>query len=1203
MFSFLGNLFGGSRSAAIAESTPLAPVGPVPQRPIPFRDQIWSDVWPQPYRGPLDLDRYGGETSEMRLAFRELYRRESFIKASIEGKAAAVAGLDLVVIPCDKDREEDRKAAEFVKWSIEDSRDGSDGLIRSMLVGGFVDGWSLGNLKLKIADGHGRWRGLAGLDHVRWLDTAYMRLQLDQFRNLVGVVNTIRGLEDYDPSTCVLFTHNELFTNPFGQADMRSVYRDANILEDAMYLWHTGARVFGLPVLYGKVDAKTGSARFQQMYDALQDARAAGVIVSPKEDDVAILNIAAATSLEAFKDLVTTSRESIVTGIRGAYLPFMQGQGSGDTRGSSNVGKHAGSDPGEFLLAKAVGRVLMRQVAPHLVRPNFPTAGIPRILLGGVNWAETKSQLDVIQEAKSLGLKISAKHVHEITQIPPPDDPEDELRGPDDQPPPGSPPEPGPGGIPAIAPAATGTTPVPTPTAPAPEAGSTPPADQFAATSATPFQPTDAARYAEFFLPTKHGHFPGDMHEQFGLDVAKFAAATKLFRKAVRRGGQTGWVWAAKPTPATAVETPPVTPPTATFSALPLQTVSAVEPLGPVVQVPTARLLADPVRFQFRRGHDSEDGTVRDLPAEKFDPKKCPPLAAWRDPADGGEYVVDGHHRLAWAERDGVTRVPARWIIAKTADEAKAIGERLNREQPAPAPIPTPVAERVPLPKVDEDDFDMLSAGLFAATFSDGGSTVFASDRKSPANGRYKDSLGRARCYRDGKQVPCGEHPDTEHEIAKHVESAREHLSKTTPVTHADVKTMAEHLEKMTVPELKKFQREFLDSARGKQAKAERVKALLDWSKENRANLDMDFDTDETIKREKKDRDPNKDPIKERLDKVLPVKEEPKVDYQQKNPDHPVAKAIREDTQSRDLMLGFLDKIKPLAEAADVDAAHRKLGEARDHAQSLWSKRVTMPATATRSEKIQATKEWKTAEKEADRLKGEVAIAYNQRTELAAKARQVFADHMKASHGGHRDALSMGVQLDYGAEGVKPIEGPDLEQATKVRDWVGSVTSEKSGSLKPFTVAEDTTGRAYYADNGFTKKYTRASNHPLVTTNRTAGTINEATLAHEIGHHIEVTKPGVLQAAVDFVTYRTEGEQLVKLKDRFPANGFDDNEQGAADDFGRVFPGSSAYYVGKSYGGLNTEVVSMGLEQIYRDPVEFAKKDPEYFQFMISVLR
>lgn len=92
---------------------------------------------------------------------------------------------------------------------------------------------------------------------------------------------------------------------------------------------------------------------------------------------------------------------------------------------------------------------------------------------------------------------------------------------------------------------------------------------------------------------------------------------------------------------------------------------------------PVASLSVDPERFQFRSGHD-DDGTVRDLPAARFDPAKCNPLSVWTDPADRRDYVIDGHHRFAWAERDGVKSVPVVYLAASSADEARRIGERIN---------------------------------------------------------------------------------------------------------------------------------------------------------------------------------------------------------------------------------------------------------------------------------------------------------------------------------------------------------------------------------------------------------------------------------------------------------------------------------------------------------------------------------------------
>lgn len=121
---------------------------------------------------------------------------------------------------------------------------------------------------------------------------------------------------------------------------------------------------------------------------------------------------------------------------------------------------------------------------------------------------------------------------------------------------------------------------------------------------------------------------------------------------------------------------PPGAPAPPPAKALPPKAFSAGAS-NAVVWLATARLAADPARFQFRRKHDSADGTVRDLPSEAFDPRKCPPLLVWQDD-DGELYVVDGHHRLAWAERDGASRVPVQMIDAESAEEAKEAGRRAN---------------------------------------------------------------------------------------------------------------------------------------------------------------------------------------------------------------------------------------------------------------------------------------------------------------------------------------------------------------------------------------------------------------------------------------------------------------------------------------------------------------------------------------------
>ena len=85
----------------------------------------------------------------------------------------------------------------------------------------------------------------------------------------------------------------------------------------------------------------------------------------------------------------------------------------------------------------------------------------------------------------------------------------------------------------------------------------------------------------------------------------------------------------------------------------------------------------------------------------------------------------------------------------------------------------------------------------------------------------------------------------------------------------------------------------------------------------------------------------------------------------------------------------------------------------------------------------------------------------------------------------------------------------------------------------------------------------------------------------------------------------------MNLAKKFPSRNFADDETGNPDDWGKLYPGvfegggisSKAYYIGKDYGTRSTEVLTMGTELLFNDPVAFAMKDPEFFKFIVGSLR
>jgi len=182
----------------------------------------------------------------------------------------------------------------------------------------------------------------------------------------------------------------------------------------------------------------------------------------------------------------------------------------------------------------------------------------------------------------------------------------------------------------------------------------------------------------------------------------------------------------------------------------------------------------------------------------------------------------------------------------------------------------------------------------------------------------------------------------------------------------------------------------------------------------------------------------------------------------------------------------------------------------------------------------------------------------------------------------------------------KPFEDtPAVRQS--INDGVSFVQGIlNDGGKHEVQFAKSKSGRAGFWDNSFgLDNVIEMPGDVYIRTGVSEGT---HTVVHELGHLIEHRKPGVRERAQAFLEYRVAGETPVDMGElrKSPEMA---GEMGRKDNFDKVFGDRSGYYVGKVYSSGSTEIISMGLEQMYRDPVEFARKDPEYFQFMVSVLR
>ena len=115
------------------------------------------------------------------------------------------------------------------------------------------------------------------------------------------------------------------------------------------------------------------------------------------------------------------------------------------------------------------------------------------------------------------------------------------------------------------------------------------------------------------------------------------------------------------------------------------------------------------------------------------------------------------------------------------------------------------------------------------------------------------------------------------------------------------------------------------------------------------------------------------------------------------------------------------------------------------------------------------------------------------------------------------------------------------------------------------------------------------------TNNVYMGNPDPAVVVHEMSHWLEEKVPGIREEVESFYEKRTAGEKTVKMSEVTGNKNYRDDEVTKVDKW--LNP-----YMGKEYKNAS-EILSMGMELMYRNPVYLAKNDPEMFDFIYSVVR
>jgi hypothetical protein len=364
------------------------------------------------------------ETAEVRQRYDEIMR-SPWVKVGVLSKIWGVAAQDFQCVPYDPDNQRDKDIATFNRDNIVEAKGGLRAIVESLLFGGCKDGYSLCHMKERTAE-RGRWSGKVMLAVLRPKETGYYDFVSDIYRNVVAIKDLYP--EEGQPAILpidqfIYLRHLQFFDSIYGMSDFRAADQAYCCLDAARKLRMIYLDKYTGPFVEGKyTDRQIAS----QLLSELREMRAGGVVVYPDGTEIKITEMAASAA-DAFHQAEADLKEEIVTSITGAFLQMMAGQQSVQ-RGSS--AEHATTaELFRWYLSQLVCDTINDFIIPKFTDMNFAgSPPYPKAVLGGINAADIKADLEIDQMLVEMGVPLSLKDVYRRAARVPPEDEADTLK-------------------------------------------------------------------------------------------------------------------------------------------------------------------------------------------------------------------------------------------------------------------------------------------------------------------------------------------------------------------------------------------------------------------------------------------------------------------------------------------------------------------------------------------------------------------------------------------------------------------------------------------------------------------------------------------------------------------------------------------------------------------------------------------------------
>ncbi len=346
----------------------------------------------------------------------DLYDRmmdDAAVRAAINTKRYALLAKPYQIFPAangadTKPTTEQQEARNFVEATLRGMQ-GADGMTRDFrqvlfqMMSAFYRGFSVGEMVWRVEE-QGKWAGKFMLAAIKAKNPKQIGFDVDDFLNVQAIVSwtPTGGTVRVPREKCVLYVYNPQDELPYGDSDLRGVYKHWWSKDVLHRFWNLALQRFGMPMVFAQVAGSSSSGRASEILETLEAMQTDSSAIFPPDVLPQVLQ-ASQSGATSFGEAVDYHNEQIAVGILLQTLT----SGEGRRTGSMALGQ-VHFDILLYVLENAradIEAVVNTQIVRRLIDYNFADANrrnlYPQFSLPNAN------QKDVLRLAQAFDVLLT----------------------------------------------------------------------------------------------------------------------------------------------------------------------------------------------------------------------------------------------------------------------------------------------------------------------------------------------------------------------------------------------------------------------------------------------------------------------------------------------------------------------------------------------------------------------------------------------------------------------------------------------------------------------------------------------------------------------------------------------------------------------------------------------------------------------------